>query len=181
MLSASGPISRGLVVVEDGVVTEVGALDEGSEPPEFDVLAPGFCDLQVNGIGPIDVAAAVGDDWAEIGQSLLAQGVTTWCPTLVTAPEPETRSACSRIAAAINSLPPGNPAIAGAHLEGPFITVTGAHRKEYVIGHIDPEWVSRLDPVVRLVTLAPEVPGATRGHPPPVRKRHPRLSRPLWL
>jgi N-acetylglucosamine-6-phosphate deacetylase len=165
VLSASGPISPGFVVVEDGVVTEVGPLDHGSQVPEFDVLAPGFCDLQVNGIGSIDVAAADGDDWEEIGQLLLAQGVTTWCPTLVTAPDPETRSACSRIATAMKVLPPGNPSIAGAHLEGPFITVRGAHREEYLIAQIDPEWVARLDPVVRLVTLAPEVPGAAAAIP----------------
>jgi N-acetylglucosamine-6-phosphate deacetylase len=165
VLTGSGPISPGYVLVEDGVITEVGRPEQGSEPPEFDVLAPGFCDLQVNGIGPIDVAAAAGDDWAEIGQLLLSQGVTTWCPTLVTAPDPETRSACSRIATAMKVLPPGNPAIAGAHLEGPFITVPGAHREEYVVGHIDPEWVARLDPVVRLVTLAPEVPGAATAIP----------------
>jgi N-acetylglucosamine-6-phosphate deacetylase len=153
------------VRVVDGVVSEVGPLDEASEALQFDVLAPGFCDLQVNGIGPIDVAVADGDDWAELGRSLLAQGVTTWCPTLVTAPDGETRTACSRIAAAMKALPPGNPDIAGAHLEGPFITETGAHRKEYVMGRVDPEWAARLDPVVRLVTLAPELPGATAAIP----------------
>ena len=50
-------------------------------------LVPGFVDVQVNGIDDIDVAAADdGDDWRRLGELLLDQGVTSWCPTLVTAP-----------------------------------------------------------------------------------------------
>lgn len=164
VVAASGPISQGVVIVEDGVIKAIGPLDEGAEP-EFDVLAPGFCDLQVNGVGPIDIAVADGDDWVEIGHSLIAQGVTTWCPTLVTAPEQETRHACARAERAMLEVPPGRPLIAGVHLEGPFLTVAGAHRKEFLVGRIEPEWVDGLDPVVRMVTLAPEVEGAMTAIP----------------
>ncbi len=49
-------------------------------------LVPGFVDLQVNGIGAVDVARADGDDWSVLDDALVSQGVTAWCPTLVSAP-----------------------------------------------------------------------------------------------
>jgi N-acetylglucosamine-6-phosphate deacetylase len=163
VIAASGLFSPGVVQVEHGLITNVGPLRDGSQPPDLDVLAPGFCDLQVNGIGPIDVAVADGDAWVALGEALLAQGVTTWCPTLVTAPEEETASACERAGSAMKLTPVGHPRIAGVHLEGPFITVAGAHRTQYMLGSIDAKWVTSLNPAVRVVTLAPELPGATKA------------------
>lgn len=165
VIAATGIHEPGVVLVEGGLIKEVGPLEDRSTEPEFEVIAPGFCDLQVNGIGTIDVAAAAGEDWDALGEALLAQGVTTWCPTLVTAPALETASACERAAEAMTKVRPGHPEIAGVHLEGPFITVIGAHRREYVIGRIEPSWVESLNQVVRIVTLAPEVPGAERAIP----------------
>jgi N-acetylglucosamine-6-phosphate deacetylase len=55
------------------------------------------------------------------------------------------------------------PQIAGIHLEGPFITVAGAHSVEHIRASIESAWVSELDPAVRVVTLAPELPGAGRA------------------
>ncbi len=56
------------------------------------------------------------------------------------------------------------PAIAGVHLEGPFITVPGAHGLEHIRTSVESVWVSELDPAVRVVTLAPELPGSPAGH-----------------
>lgn len=165
VISSSGMLSPGLVTIGDGLITHVGPVFDRSQSPEFDVLVPGFCDLQVNGIGVVDVSVAEDGDWTILGEALLSQGVTTWCPTLVTAPEQETQSACERVALAMKEHPDRQPLIAGVHLEGPFITVIGAHRREFVLGSIDPKWVERLDPVVRVVTLAPEVAGALSAIP----------------
>lgn len=165
VIASSGLLSPGVVTIEDGLITHVGPVFDRSLAPEFDVLAPGFCDLQVNGIGAVDVSVAQGGDWTTLGEALLSQGVTTWCPTLVTAPVEETRSACERVALAMKELANRLPLIAGVHLEGPFITVPGAHRKEFVLGSIDPNWVEGLDPPVRVVTLAPDVPGALSAIP----------------
>jgi N-acetylglucosamine-6-phosphate deacetylase len=165
VIAETGLYSPGVVIVEGGLIKDVGPMGHPSEVAEFDVLAPGFCDLQVNGVGPIDIAVADGEDWVALGDALLEQGVTTWCPTLVTAPSEETSSACDRAAKAMREIPPGHPQIAGVHVEGPFITVPGAHRTEYVVARIDEQWVDRLSPVVRIVTLAPEVPGAQTAIP----------------
>jgi N-acetylglucosamine-6-phosphate deacetylase len=45
------------------------------------------------------------------------------------------------------------------HLEGPFLSTPGAHRPE-LLAAVDLDWLARLPSLVRLVTLAPELPGA---------------------
>jgi N-acetylglucosamine-6-phosphate deacetylase len=122
-------------------------------------LVPGFVDLQVNGIGDVDVASAVGDDWSALDAALVAQGVTAWCPTLVSAPLDAYREPLARIAGAARR-PGPRPAILGAHLEGPFLGERlGAHRSAAVVAP-DLSWADALDPVVRLMTVCPEAPRA---------------------
>jgi N-acetylglucosamine-6-phosphate deacetylase len=145
------------VVVEAGIITEV----RGAQGPVPDVvLVPGFVDLQVNGIGGVDVAAATGADWAVLDRALLAQGVTTWCPTLVTAPLDALEASLERIEEARTRPDEGRPHIAGAHLEGPFLAVPGAHRPEFVRPEVDLAWLEGLGDRLRVLTLAPELPGA---------------------
>jgi N-acetylglucosamine-6-phosphate deacetylase len=90
---------------------------------------------------------------------LLAQGVTAWCPTLVTAPLERFASPLERIGAAMTTRGGGGsrPEIVGVHLEGPFLGgAPGAHRREHLVP-IDLEWLRWLPPIVKVVTLAPEL------------------------
>lgn len=121
-------------------------------------LVPGFVDLQVNGIDADDVSEAEGDAWRRLDRALLDQGTTTWCPTLVTAPLDSYGPALARIADA-DRRPSARsrPAIAGVHLEGPFLGgAPGAHRREHIVD-VDLDFVRALPPLVRIMTLAPEV------------------------
>jgi len=86
--------------------------------------------------------------------------VTTWCPTLVTAPLEALETSLAAIAAAGRRPAQGRPEIAGAHLEGPFLAVAGAHRAELVRRRVDGSWLGSIGDVLRIVTLAPELPGA---------------------
>ncbi len=163
VLTPDGPLSPGEVTVEDGVIVAVGPPRPGTAP-DLDpdrVLVPGFLDLQVNGIGTVDVATADGDDWDRLDEALLAQGVTTWCPTLTSTSDPALAAALDRVtAAARRTADRPRPTLAGAHLEGPFLAVAGAHPPEHLRPVLDPAWPAGLPAVVRLVTLAPELPGA---------------------
>jgi N-acetylglucosamine-6-phosphate deacetylase len=160
VLSGRGPLSPGEVVLDRGVIVEVRPAT-GAEAGGVGhaILAPGFIDLQCNGIGTIDVAAAADRDWAVLDAALLAQGVTTWCPTLVSAPRADMEASLGRITEAAARPPQGRPAIAGAHLEGPFLAVPGAHRPADLLASVDRSWLGSLPPVA-VVTLAPELPGA---------------------
>jgi N-acetylglucosamine-6-phosphate deacetylase len=158
VITPRGPIGPAAVVVDGdrivGVERVVGAVPDRT-------LAPGFVDLQVNGIGDVDVVSADGGDWDALDAALLAQGVTTWCPTLITAPLDAYATPLDRIAArAAETSGRLRPHIAGAHLEGPFLGgAPGAHPK-HLIRAPDLEWLGALPAIVRVITLAPEQPGS---------------------
>lgn len=160
-LTATGWVERLAVEVEDGRITRLTPLAH-DERPGHDTLVPGFVDLQVNGIDRIDVARADGPDWDDLDGLLAAQGVTTWCPTLVTSPMHRYGPALERIRVA-RSRGGARPAIAGAHLEGPFLGgAPGAHPRS-LLQPIDLEWLAALPDHVALVTLAPELDGAAEA------------------
>jgi N-acetylglucosamine-6-phosphate deacetylase len=69
-------------------------------------------------------------------------------------------AAVERISRAAGRPGGARPAIAGAHLEGPFLAVAGAHPPEHLPGAVDGAWLRSLPPGVAVVTLAPELPGA---------------------
>lgn len=146
----SGPVE---VTVVDGVIDDVRA---ASDPGDGSVLAPGFVDLQVNGVDDVDVAIADGPDWERVDALLAATGVTAWLPTLVTQRLERYGPALERIRRA-RDRDGDRPAVLGAHLEGPFLgDRTGAHDTRAVIP-IDAEWLGDLPDVVALVTLGAEL------------------------
>ncbi len=143
------------VIVDAGIITEVRSIVD--RPTLLDgVLAPGFVDLQVNGIDDVDVASADGADWPRLDELLLAQGSTTWMPTLISAPLGWYAAPLARIGSAMTRPAAGRPTIAGVHLEGPFLGgAPGAHPARLIVP-IDMEWIAALPDHVRLVTLGPE-------------------------
>ncbi|HEV8248968.1 MAG TPA: N-acetylglucosamine-6-phosphate deacetylase [Gaiellaceae bacterium] len=119
---------------------------------------PGFVDLQVNGFADVDFLRTDGDGYHRAGAALLETGVTSYLPTFISAPEPE-------LVAALAAVPRNEdgPRVLGAHVEGPFLSSRrrGVH-PESALRSPDPALLERLLAAghVRLVTLAPELPGA---------------------
>jgi N-acetylglucosamine-6-phosphate deacetylase len=154
------------VAFEDGRVVADGA--DGA-PREAEQLAdlciePGFVDLQVNGWGTTDFWSADAADFRRVGNELLATGVTSYLPTLVSAPLEQYRDALDNVARVLanrGATPDLETArVEGAHLEGPFLgAALGAHAEELVQA-LDLDWITGLldatPGVVRIVTLAPE-------------------------
>jgi N-acetylglucosamine-6-phosphate deacetylase len=159
VVGVAGGSAPGVVTFSEGLITQVRPLGKGLA--EFEILAPGFIDLQFNGCSSTDVATADGSDWDQIAANLSSHGVTTWCPTLVTASDDDIAAAIARIRSSATHEAASMPRIAGVHLEGPYISVLGAHRAEHARNSVDPSFAENLDPSVRIVTLAPEIRGAT--------------------
>lgn len=156
VLLPDGSLVPAELVFDGDLITEVRPASAGVRDG---IIAAGFVDIQVNGHDALDVAAMSGSDWEKMDEILLAQGVTCWCPTLVSAPLPSYREPLARIAQAA-SRGGARPAIAGAHLEGPFLGgLTGAHDPACVVAP-DLGWVEELPDVVRIMTIGPEVSGA---------------------
>lgn len=147
-------------VVIDGERISAVASSALAEAAPDRTLVPGFVDLQVNGIGDHDVGSADAD-WGALDDALLRQGVTSWCPTLTSRPLEAYSAALDRLAEAA-ARTGSRPRIAGVHLEGPFLAPAraGAHPAEH-LRPPDIAWLESLPDLVRLVTLAPELPGAS--------------------
>ena len=159
-LALDGALAEGWVELEGALL--IGA-SHGPPPREPDqrldgILAAGLCDLQVNGAGGHDVSGGTAALDA-IDALQLAHGVTSYLPTLIS-PDDET---AERVLAQLaeRAADAGSPVV-GAHLEGPFLNPerAGMHPLERLRSPADglPDWIEH--PAVRLVTLAPELPGA---------------------
>ncbi|HKA19821.1 MAG TPA: amidohydrolase family protein [Blastocatellia bacterium] len=126
---------------------------------------PGFFDLQVNGFAGVDFNSpgCTPEQLKHTTDALRSTGVTRFLPTLITS-SIERFSLCAR-----SILRFSDPAIAGIHMEGPYISPVdgprGAHSRKHVIGASIEDFSRRQDAAegrISLVTLAPEVPGALR-------------------
>jgi N-acetylglucosamine-6-phosphate deacetylase len=129
------------------------------------VELPGLVDLQVNGFAGVDFG-----DPALTAERLLSAigaiektGVTRFLPTLITSPF-DVFAACAKTIART-----AHPAVAGLHMEGPYISpedgFRGAHARAHVRAADVDDFKRRQEAAegrIRLVTLAPEAPGALR-------------------
>jgi N-acetylglucosamine-6-phosphate deacetylase len=149
-----GVLVAGDVEIEDGRIAAYGLPSSNGRG----LASPGFVDLQVNGFGGVDFLDADAAGYARAGEALLETGVTAYLPTLITAPEERLVAALGEIAEVGRG-----PRILGAHVEGPFLSPRrlGTHPPS---ARRDPDLalLERLLAAgpVRLLTLAPELPGA---------------------
>lgn len=125
------------------------------------IVSPGLVDIQINGAFGHDFTQDPTTIWA-VGERLPELGVTSFVPTIVTSPPEVTDLAIDVVA---NRRPDGyrGADVLGLHFEGPWISpqMHGAHNPHHII---DPDletarqWAESSH--VRIVTLAPERPGA---------------------
>lgn len=158
--------SSGDLLITDGRIAAIGAdVSAGSGARRLDadqlLLAPGFIDLQVNGAMGFDFTTEPQAMW-RVGEELARHGVTSFLATIITAPRGSIGDAIGAWRSGPAAAAPGAMPI-GLHLEGPFLSPAraGAHP----VGHLRPPdageaagWSPAAG--VRMVTLAPELPGA---------------------
>lgn len=171
-------IHHGVVIFEEGVIQEVGSRDCIEIPKvcrtvdlKDAILAPGFIDLHIHGSAGHDVME--GDDAAlEAVESLIAKhGVTSYCPTTVTASMDETLGSLGKLGHFIERMASHGPTNngrarpLGVHLEGPFLS--DSRRGVHPPAHLLPPSIEVFHQMwqaavgrVSVLTIAPELPGA---------------------
>ena len=156
------------VRIQDGLIAAIELL----EPRDAELLlfvAPGLTDLQVNGYRGYDFNG-LPPEVAEVSACaslLLAQGVTTFFPTVITNHPEQMKASLAAIDAACRASATAAACIGGIHLEGPFISPldgpAGAHDRAFVR---PPDWplfeelFRASGERIRIITLSPEWPGA---------------------
>ena len=139
------------------------------QAPDLPYLSHGFFDIQVNGYRGSDYSAEDLDTGhiQRIIQSLAHAGTTQHLATIVTRPRERIVENLRKIAKARRESSMIRAAIAGIHLEGPFISAEEGPRGAHDLACIrDPdfdeflEWQEAAEGLIRIVTLAPEKKGA---------------------
>ncbi len=168
--SSCGATSRSTTAA----IAAVGFPAEGSG-----IAVPGLVDLQVNGLGGIDVLQATTDEILVLGVELARTGVLWYQPTLVTAPVELTRLALAtigdvgrRLRRADARRPPRGPVPQRRSARARIPSSTCGSP----ISTCSPRSSSPAVPS-RTVTLAPELPRCRRAHRRPRRAGDHRLAR----
>src|ERR1700756_3654831 len=170
-------ITNPLLVIEDGLISEISSRASHPSPSNATFvdfgdasLVPGFLDIHIHGGAGLDVMRASAAELPRLGRFLVSHGVTGYFATTVAAPLDATCAALERLADAIeqatnvNGGPPEARPL-GVHLEGPFLSHKrrGVHPPEYLVEPTVPIFEKLWQAArghVRMITIAPEIPGA---------------------
>ena len=140
------------------------------EPPEKGLyLSPGWIDIQVNGYMGVDLNSGemTLDKLEFMTQKLHEVGVTRFLPTVITQSAEHMERCLKLIVQACEASPLVKEAVAGIHLEGPFISPEDGARGAHPLEHVKAPTIDLFERLqeaangmIDLVTLAPEHPGS---------------------
>ena len=151
------------IVVRDGKIVEIRApAPHADETIDLhgNFLAPGFIDVHVHGANGHDAMEANAEAFRAICDYHASGGTTSMLLTTATAPFAEILLALTQIGKLREEI----PQIAGAHVEGPFISrdQAGAQNPEFIC-EASAELIGCLlehRDVIKRITIAPETKGA---------------------
>ncbi len=169
-----------VILIQDGRITAIGHRDEIQVAPDArDIVArdtivvPGFVDIHIHGAGGHDFMEATPKALSTITERVARHGTTSLLATTVSADPDETCRSLAGIAGYIAS-PENRPSphrtaaeILGIHLEGPFISPArrGVHPESVLAAPSIPlfeRFLAASSGTARILTLAPELPGALK-------------------
>lgn len=170
LFTAQGETAKPFVVVEDGSIVEIGQM-QASSLPSGEVLdfpgaaiLPAFFDVHIHGSAGHDVMEGTPQALSVIGGFLGRHGVGAYLATTVTADMDMTLRSLEHLAREMRHNQSGAQPV-GVHLEGPFLSPhkRGAHPERLLqrpsVQLLDRMWQAA-EGQVRLMTIAPELPGA---------------------
>jgi N-acetylglucosamine-6-phosphate deacetylase len=157
------------ITCEHGVISAVEPSGDAAPDAQADWVAPAFCDVQINGCDgySFNSATLTVEQVRHVITVCRQHGIAQLCPTLVTAPFTALAHGLATLRRACAQDADLDRAVAGIHVEGPYISPEDGPRGAHPRAHVrPPSWdeFRRLQDAaagrIRLVTLAPELPGA---------------------
>ena len=122
-------------------------------------LSPGFIDIHIHGVGGADVMDATPEALQTISSTLLGTGAASFLATTMTMSKTAIDNALQNVKEYADTVKGAR--ILGVHLEGPFLNPEkhGAQDKRYIC-EPDFELIAPYLDEIRMITIAPEIPGA---------------------
>jgi N-acetylglucosamine-6-phosphate deacetylase len=173
LLTPLETVENAALLIEDGVIAAVGTRDEVATTAiarvvDFGdaILTPGFIDIHIHGGAGHDVMEGSGESLAAIERLIARHGVTSYCPTTVTARAEETLASLEKLAVAIEHgktrFDPDRAQPLGIHLEGPFLSHArrGVHPSTFlrpVSAFLFEQMLEAAAGNVCMLTIAPEL------------------------
>jgi N-acetylglucosamine-6-phosphate deacetylase len=169
-------VEHPLVLVDGGKIVRLSSLSSseipgGAKHIDFGdaILAPGLLDLHVHGAVGYDLMQDDEAGRAAFEKFLVRHGVTSYCPTTLTASLEDTLRALERLGRAVEQAERdgenSRSCPLGVHLEGPFLSHLrrGVHPPECLLpptlDTFKQFWQASLGKI-KVMTIAPELPGA---------------------
>ena len=125
-------------------------------------VATGLVDIHIHGYLGEDTSDGSVEGIRKMAEGIVKNGVTAWLPTTMTVSYDDLRHAFDAVRVLMDKKNnPKGAQIMGVHAEGPFINPSkkGAQAVEYIRPADAPFLIENSD-VIRIVTIAPEMPGA---------------------
>jgi N-acetylglucosamine-6-phosphate deacetylase len=163
ILTPQGFVDGQLEFGDDGRIARISgtpiALDaarDGKAP----LLLPGFIDLHVHGGGGHDIMEG-GDAAARVAELHVQHGTTALLATTMTAPMTDLETAFAGLRQVCAGRRPRAARVLGVHLEGPYINGGKLGAQPNFARPVSTDELKRLNDMapIRLITVAPEVPG----------------------
>ena len=161
---------RGTLQVENGGIVSIAAPSpedggEGCVDAAGGYVLPGLLDIHIHGYAGCDASDPDPQALRRMARALAREGVTGFLGTTMALPRPELRQAAGNFAAFRASPEEDGAVLWGMHMEGPFFSrgKRGAQAESTIIPPDIPlfEEINRISGgMIRLVDVAPELPGA---------------------
>lgn len=168
-------ITRGTVVTIGDRIMYVGNEEEGEKikkaaiPGVFEIIdaeggfiAPGFIDVHMHGSAGLELMDGTEEAMRRMARYLAKSGTVSFLPSTVTAMKDKTRAVAELVANYVGA--DDEAEVLGVHLEGPYINEK--YKGAQYGPAIRPADLSELEELyailgekLRLITLAPEIPG----------------------
>jgi len=127
-------------------------------------VIPGLVDIHTHGCAGAEFAAGDTNALKTMAQHFLAQGVTSFLPTAMTAPLESLEKAFREAARWTEKTPAGCARVLGVRMEGPYLSTSkkGAQKEAFLKTPDFKEFKKLFDSCgcIRMIDLAPELPGA---------------------
>lgn len=147
------------ILVENGVIAEIGVINEDGRDMSGMIALPGFVDIHIHGGAGGDFSDASRESLDKISTYLAKKGVTSFCGTSMTL-DNETLTNIMKCARNYRGNESGSK-LAGINLEGPYISEikkgaqNGKHIRCATLGEFN-QLFEESGRLVRLITIAPD-------------------------